>query len=183
MLLIVLAVVVGVAAFAALGIAIYDLIRGIHVSTTTHSTTTSEINSFHFEAIIFAFLSATTFTLRWQAVGITVAGTGTPGSALDRLYTPYSVALDSSDALYIADYSNHRVQKFSPGSSLGVTVAGQTSAMTGSSPYDLRTPMGVLVDSHGNLYVSDSGNHRVQFFSNGSLFGTTIAGTGRISTH
>ena len=110
-----------------------------------------------------------------------MAGTGTAGATLDRLYTPYSIAIDSFDALYIADYLNNRIQKFSSGSSTGMTVVGQTSGTAGSGPYDLRAPTCVLFDSHGNLYVSDSANHRVQFFSNNSFFGTTVAGTGKIS--
>lgn len=127
----------------------------------------------------FAFL-ATTFTLRWQAAGITIAGYGGPASAaMDRFSTPYSITIDSSNAIYVADYYNNRVQKFSSGSSMGTTVAGQASGTFGSTAYDLQYPTSVLVDSNGNLYVSDSFNHRVQVFANGSLLGITVAGNGK----
>ena len=109
-----------------------------------------------------------------------MAGVGIVGATPDRFSTPYSIATDSSSGLYVADYYNNRVQMFLPGSLIGITVAGQTSATPGSTAFDLRNPTSVLVDSNGNLYVSDSGNHRVQFFSNGSLSGVTVAGTGKI---
>ena len=104
---------------------------------------------------------------------------GPSGAAAERFSTPYSIAIDSSNALYIADYYNDRVQKFSSVSSIGTTVAGQASGTAGLTAYDLHYPTSVLVDSGGNLYVSDSLNHRVQFFANGSLLGMTVAGNGK----
>ena len=139
--------------------------------------------SFIFEIHKNLIFLAITFQLRWQTVGTTVAGLGLPASAaLDRFSTPYSITIDSFDALYVADYYNDRIQNFSKGSSIATTVAGQTSWAPGSTSYDLHYPTSVLVDSSGNLYVSDSANHRVQFFANGSLTGVTIAGTGKIYT-
>ena len=127
----------------------------------------------------FSFL-ATAFALRWQTKGITVAGYGGPvGTTADRFSTPYSITVDSSNAIYVADYYNDRVQKFSPDSSIGTTVAGQANGAVGSTAYDLHYPTCVLLDSNGNLYVSDSANHRVQFFANGSLLGITVAGNGK----
>ena len=118
--------------------------------------------------------------MRWQSTATTVAGLGSPaGSAFDRLYNPYTIAIDSSDTFYVADYNNHRIQKFTIGNLIGTTVAGQPNAVFGSTANDLNLPASVLLDSSGNLYVSDSGNHRVQLFSNGSTSGTTVAGTGK----
>ena len=34
----------------------------------------------------------------------------------------------------------------------------------------------MTIDPMGNLYVADRNNHRIQFFLNGQLNGTTIAG-------
>jgi hypothetical protein len=110
--------------------------------------------------------------------GITVFGTGAAGSASDHLNNPYHLVFDSSGSSYIADYYNHRVQKFD-GSSIGTTVAGQASGQSGTGSYYLNQPTYVLIDSSGNLYVSDSQNHRVQYFANGSMNGVTVAGTGK----
>ena len=139
------------------------------------------MSSFIFDVVRqYAFFLATTFTLRWQSTGTTIAGLGSPaGTALDRLYNPYSIAIDSLNTFYVADYNNHRIQKFTIGNLIGTTVAGQPNAVFGSTAHDLNYPTNVLLDSSGNLYVSDSGNHRVQLFSNGSTSGTTVAGTGK----
>ena len=83
--------------------------------------------------------------------------------------------------MYVADCDNHRIVKYTPGSSLGTTVAGQASGTGGSTPSYLNRPIYVLVDSNGHLYVTDSVNHRVQFF-NGTPSGNTIAGACRFST-
>ena len=38
------------------------------------------------------------------------------------------------------------------------------------------------MDSNFNLYVADSGNHRIQFFKNNQLNGTTVVGSGAPGT-
>jgi DNA-binding beta-propeller fold protein YncE len=121
--------------------------------------------------------------LCWNTTGITVFGTGASGSSSDHLNNPYHLVVDSSGSFYIADFNNHRVQKFD-GSSIGTTVAGQANGQGGSGSYSLNEPTYVQIDSSGNLYVSDSQNHRVQYFANGSLLGVTVAGTGKfLSTY
>lgn len=167
-----------VCVLAALVLGIYVLVR-ITATSTTANTTTSK-NCFPSIPSISFFSLATTFALRWQTAGTTVAGIGPPaGTALDRFSSPYSITIDSFNALYVADYYNNRVQKFSTGNSIASTVAGQTSGTIGSTANDLHYPMSVLLDSSGNFYVSDSANNRVQFFSNGSFTGTTVAGIGK----
>ena len=86
--------------------------------------------------------------------------------------------VDSSDNLYVADFIDNRVQKFIPGSSIGVTVISQANGVGGSSLSDLIQPAFLLFDSNNNLYVADSGNHRVLQFPNATTPGTLIAGTG-----
>ncbi len=44
-----------------------------------------------------------------------MAGTGTAGSSLTQLYYPWGIYLDGSNSIYIADYYNHRVQKYMAG--------------------------------------------------------------------
>jgi hypothetical protein len=53
------------------------------------------------------------FFLSGQSSGTTVAGNSTvPGSSVDLLNSPTSVALDSQLNLYVADRQNHRIQRF-----------------------------------------------------------------------
>ena len=48
-----------------------------------------------------------------QSNGKTIAGvTDTPGKLDNLLNGPFSIAFDSNMNLYVADYSNHRIQKF-----------------------------------------------------------------------
>jgi len=86
------------------------------------------------------------------------------------------LAFDSLGALYIADSSNHRIQKLIIGTSTGLTVAGQANAAMGNDSYRLYIPVHMAFDSNDNMYVSDRRNSRVQFFPRGNLSGTTVAG-------
>jgi sugar lactone lactonase YvrE len=108
-----------------------------------------------------------------------VAGIGgTSGLNSNQLSFPIDMALDSSNTLYISDLVNNRVQKWMTDAPNGTTVAGQANGVGSFTAAYFRGPRGVLVDSNSNIYVSDSNNHRVQFWANGASNGTTIAGTG-----
>ena len=108
--------------------------------------------------------------LRWNSTGITVAGvTGQPGNTSDKLSNPRGIGIDWSNALYIADGGNNRIQKYSNGASVGETVAG----VGGGS---LSRPFDVVVDLNENIFVADTYNHRIQLWTRGSSLGTTIAG-------
>lgn len=112
-------------------------------------------------------------------MGTTVAGTGGGGVGPTQLNTPYHLVIDSSDALYVPDYANNRVQKFTSGSPSGVTIVGQPNGAAGSTLNGLILPGYLLIDSSKNLYVSETGNHRVLMFHNSTAPGTLIAGTGK----
>ncbi len=122
---------------------------------------------------------SSTPSLRLNTTGITIARvSGMADNASNQLNYPFDAILDYSNILYIADYRNYRVQKYPMGSSTGLTVAGQANATGGSSANQLKQPSRVLVESNGDIFVADSGNHRIQFWANGASSGTTIAGTG-----
>ncbi len=121
----------------------------------------------------------------------TAAGIGgSPGYSGDggaatsaQLYSPNSVALDSSGNLYIADSSDPSVRKVSVGGTIS-TVAGDGVHTTytgdgGSAASSTLYPFGVAVDSNGNLYVAcgnNANNNRVVKIAGGTI--TTVAGTG-----
>ncbi|CAF0968343.1 unnamed protein product [Rotaria sp. Silwood1] len=102
--------------------------------------------------------------------------TAVPDTTADRFDRPFGIALDSSNALYISDQNNNRVQKWLAGASTGTTVAGQGSAVAGTALDSLDTPSGVLLDSSGNIYVADTNNFRVQYWPQSASSGTTVAG-------
>lgn len=121
----------------------------------------------------------------------TVAGTGSSGFSGDggpavnaTLARPYGLALDLAGDIYFADIDNNRVRKIDAGGTIS-TVAGNGQAGFGGDGgpaivASLDSPMSVALDSSGNLYISDSGNHRVRKVSSGGVI-TTVAGNGGIS--
>lgn len=128
----------------------------------------------------FSFVTDITAILRWNTKGITVAGiTASAGNARNQLSLPSGIELDWNNNLYIADYSNHRVQRYFSNGFVDKTVAGNGTGGTSSS--QLKTPDDVLLDFNGSLYVSDSSNYRIQLWQSGATNGTTIAGVTGIS--
>jgi trimeric autotransporter adhesin len=104
---------------------------------------------------------------------------GDNGPATDaQLASPFGIAADSADNIYIADTNNGRIRKVSGG--IITTVAGGGFSDLGDNgPANgarLIRPMGVAVDGAGNLYIADAGDHRVRKTSNGII--ATVAGNG-----
>src|SRR5208337_2269787 len=92
---------------------------------------------------------------------------------------PVGVAVDSAGNLYIADFANCRIRKVTNG--VITTVAGNgTYGFSGdggpATNAQLYEPLGVAVDSAGNLYIADTYNYRIRKVSNGVI--TTVAGGG-----
>mgnify|MGYP003840735175 CR=1 FL=1 len=109
-----------------------------------------------------------------QIIGKTVAGGNGRGGNSSQLSWPSGVARDKDGNIFVADFENHRVQKWAPGATSGTTVAGGNAK--GSAANQLDTPTGVCLDAAGNIYVADHGNHRVQKWAPGATSGTTVAG-------
>jgi sugar lactone lactonase YvrE len=109
-----------------------------------------------------------------NSAGVVVAGNGTPGSAPDQLYDPLGIFVDDNRSLYIADYENNRIQKWTYGASAGVTVAGngECSADTLSQ---LCRPKFVIVDSNQNIYTVDIRFTRIVRWTIGADRGECIA--------
>ena len=82
--------------------------------------------------------------------------------------------IDASDNLYVIEPGNNRIQKWAPGASAGVTVAGGNGM--GSAANQLYNPQGMCMDQGGNIYVADTYNNRVQKWAPGATQGVTVAG-------
>lgn len=103
--------------------------------------------------------------------GNTVAGlTLTAGSSYSQLSSPTSIFVDLNGAMYIADASNYRIQKWLPGQPLGVTVAG--GAGNGAGLNQIGFVYSIFVDDQSNIYISDNTYHRVVLW----LFSNITAG-------
>lgn len=96
------------------------------------------------------------------------------GSNSNQFFSPMGIFIDKFENLYIADSYNNRIQKWAPGATSGVTVAGGNGA--GSAANQLRTPISLSVDSDLNLFIVDQDNHRIQKWTPGANSGVTVAG-------
>lgn len=109
-------------------------------------------------------------------------GTGDGGAAIGaRLFFPTGIAADANGNLYVADSANNRVRRITPA---GVILPFAGNGMLGSSgdggqaaDATFNQPQSVAVDSTGNVYISDTGNHRVRKVAPSGVI-TTVAGTG-----
>jgi sugar lactone lactonase YvrE len=123
-------------------------------------------------------------------------GDGGP-STLAQLYNPRAIAFDPRNGdIYVADALNERIRK--------IDASGNISTFAGSGPVDsnglqngavptnangdglhatdngvvFNQPHGVAVDSHGNVYVSDSNNNKIRKIDAVTSIISTIAGDG-----
>lgn len=82
------------------------------------------------------------------------------------------VAVDGLGNVYVLETESNRVQKFTAdGQFIWMTgFVGPYGADVSSEPGYFSNPRGIGVDSVGNLYVADTGNHRVQKFSPSGQF-------------
>jgi len=92
------------------------------------------------------------FSLEW----------GTFGTGDGEFEKPWGVAVASDGSVYVSDWGNERIQKFT---SEGVFVSKWGTFGTGDGEFN--QPIGIAVASDGSVYVSDWGNERIQKFSVG----------------
>jgi len=102
-------------------------------------------------------------------------GTGTAA----RFANPYGVTVDSAGNVYVADWGNHTIRKVSvmgAVTTLAGTAGNPGSADGTATAARFNSPTGVTVDSAGNVYVADSGNHTIRKVSAAGVV-TTLVGT------
>ncbi|CAF3308260.1 unnamed protein product, partial [Rotaria socialis] len=96
--------------------------------------------------------------------GIVVAGGQGYGDALTQLASPQGIFVDTLGTLYVTDWGNHRVMRFTQGDKKrGTVIVGGNGQGEGANQFNY--PRGLSFDRHGNLYIVDCYNHRVQRFS------------------
>jgi hypothetical protein len=120
----------------------------------------------------------------------TVAGTGQAGYSGDggpatsaQLNSPYGIALDAANNLYIVDRLNACIRMVEASTSSIRTIAGtgQPGFSGDGGPAHrahLQEPNDIVLDGQGRAYIADVRDHRVRVVDLASGIITTFAGTG-----
>ena len=121
---------------------------------------------------------------------ITVAGNGTAGYSGDggpataaELNGPNGVAVDSAGDLFIADANNNVIREVVKATGDIITVAGNgTAGYSGdggpATAAELNDPIGVAVDSAGDLFIADTDNNVIREVVKATGDIITVAGNG-----
>ncbi|CAF4038351.1 unnamed protein product, partial [Adineta steineri] len=92
--------------------------------------------------------------------GITVAGAESLNTTIT-LNGPTGIVLDADNYLFIVEYLNSRIVGSGPN---GFRCLVGCSGSSGSAANQLLYPATLSFDSYGNMYVTDTGNSRIQKF-------------------
>lgn len=118
----------------------------------------------------------------------TIAGTGVAGFTGDNgpalqaeLNYPWDLFLDSAGNLFLSDLLNFRIRKIDTAGIITTVAGNGTEGYNGDGipavEAEIDLARGIAVDSHGNLFIADTANHRVRKVdSSGNI--RTFAGTG-----
>jgi sugar lactone lactonase YvrE len=94
---------------------------------------------------------------------------------------PYALAIDSAGNLYVGDTHNNTIRKITPNGNVTTLAGGGADGQTAGYLDDngtaalFNSPFGIAVDSAGNVYASDTYNHRIRKITpNGDV--STLAG-------
>jgi trimeric autotransporter adhesin len=118
----------------------------------------------------------------------TAAGNGSIGFSGDGgeataalLNIPWGVTIDNAGNLYFSDSGNARIRKVTPAGVISTVAGDGVSGFGGdggpATAAQMRNPKGVTVDSEGNLYIADEGNHRIRKVTAAGVI-CTVAGNG-----
>ncbi|HKQ77989.1 MAG TPA: hypothetical protein VJ810_30105, partial [Blastocatellia bacterium] len=106
---------------------------------------------------------------------------GDGGPAIAARLSPFGLAVDAAGNLLVADDEAHRVRRITPGGTInafaGNGALGASGDGAGAVNAAMNVPQDVVVDAAGNVYISDSNNHRVRRVAPNGVI-TTYAGTG-----
>jgi len=96
--------------------------------------------------------------------GVIVAGGTGNRPDLMPLLGPFGLIVDPVvGTIFVADWEKHRVMRWNQGDKEGTIIAGVGGKGDGAN--QLCHPMSLAFDTHGNLYVTDYSNQRVQKYN------------------
>jgi uncharacterized protein (TIGR03437 family) len=122
-----------------------------------------------------------------QSIITTKAGTDFvfPTTSIPALGAPIGnvggVALNNTGALLVTDTYRHLVLRISPQGQLVVVAGNSIQGLSGdggiATSASLNTPNRIAVDPAGNLFITDTNNHRIRKITPSGII-TTVAGNG-----
>ncbi|MCB9730709.1 MAG: hypothetical protein H6746_19720 [Deltaproteobacteria bacterium] len=107
-----------------------------------------------------------------------------------KLNSPTGVYVDANDDIYIADYGNNVVRKVDAQTGIMTTVVGVMKTACSASPCNdgqtatsalLNGPSSVVMDSSGNLFVSEYNNNTIRRVDATTGIVSTVAGVAKLS--
>ncbi len=126
--------------------------------------------------------------------GALVGAYGVEGSGSDEFHLPFGVAVNQTTGnVYVSDYGNSRIDELSSSGSFirafgwGVSngeaslqscLSSCRAGIAGAGAGQLSEPLGVAIDSSGNVWVAEEGNDRIQEFSETGASITTFGSVG-----
>ncbi len=92
--------------------------------------------------------------------------------------SPYGLAIDAQNNLYVADYYNKKIRKITP-SGVVSTFAGSTNGNVDGqgTTAQFRSPIGITIDADNTIYVGDEGNYNIRKITPNGMV-STLAGSG-----
>ncbi|HTR38056.1 MAG TPA: hypothetical protein VMH80_19240 [Bryobacteraceae bacterium] len=115
------------------------------------------------------------------SVQCVLAGLGDGGPALAPIINVFDVAADKLGNYYIADDGNNRVRIVNSQGIMNTVAGNSHTGFSGdggqATNATLNGPLGMAIDSAGNVYFADVSNNRVRKVSASGII-TTIAGNG-----
>jgi len=116
---------------------------------------------------------------KFDADGTLLKQWGGQGNAVGQFQEPWGIAVGPDGSVYVADTWNHRIQKFDADGNFLLMWGeyGQTTVATGAEGL-FWGPRGIAVDTAGQVYVTDTGNKRVQVFDSDGRFIAQFGGLG-----
>ncbi|MBE9523671.1 MAG: TIGR03663 family protein [Chloroflexi bacterium] len=120
------------------------------------------------------FTSDEIFTDPYEGKEISLAADlsiGEQGSLPGQFNMPRDLVIAADGSMYVADTGNHRVQHLSPNGDLLEQWGSFADSAVGPAPQGtFYEPWGIAVGPEGNVYVTDTWNHRVQKFTANGKF-------------
>ena len=115
----------------------------------------------------------------------TIAGNGTAGYAGDagaatsaQLNNPYSIFVDKSGVIWVADQANSRIRKIGTDGNISLVAGVGTNGSAGddaaATAAQLYYPCGLVVDGSGNIFIADTNNNKIRKVVSGGNISTAV---------